>query len=232
MKLIIVGGAPSTGKTTILCHTIKHLINKNYKISVAKVDCIDATSDQIYKTLDIDYIEGLSQDLCPDHFLATNYVDLFDWGQSKNADILIIETAGLCNRCAPFIDQALNICSIDYTTHIHAPLKFGPIVKTANILMLSKGDLISQSERIVFRSKLRLLNETAQAIDVNGLSGQGYERLAEMITNAEDIESLEGALLKYSMPSGTCSYCVGEQRLSKSFHHGIIGSIFNEGGQI
>lgn len=232
MKLIIVGGAPSTGKTTILCHAIKYLLNLNYKIAVAKVDCIDATSDRIYKTLNIDYIEGLSEDICPDHFLATNYVDLFQWGQNKQADILIIETAGLCNRCAPFINQALNICSIDYTTHIHAPLKFGPIVKTADILMLSKGDLISQSERIVFRSKLKRLNETAHMIDVNGLSGQGYEKLANMILNASETTSLEGALLKYSMPSGTCSYCVGEQRLSKNYHHGIIGSIFSEGGQI
>ena len=226
MKLIIVGGGPSTGKTTILCYVIKYLKSLNIKISVAKVDCLDATSDRVYKQLDIPYIEGLSKDLCPDHFLATNFIDLFNWGLNNNSDILIIETAGLCNRCAPFIDVALNICSIDYTTHIFAPLKFGPIVQTADLLMLSKGDLISQSERIVFKSQLKKINSTSPIYDVNGLTGQGYENLAKAIINSKSLESIEGSLLKYTMPCATCSYCVGERRISKDFHQGIINNIF------
>ena len=226
MKLAIVGGGPSTGKTTILCHVISNLKNQNINVSVAKIDCNDATSDKVYNNLNIPYVEGLSKDLCPDHYLATNMVDLFDWGIKNSSNLLIIETAGLCNRCAPFVDKSINICSIDYTTHIQAPLKFGPIVKTSDLIILSKGDLISQSERIVFRNNLKKLNNTAPLIDVNGLSGQGHEILSRHIISGESIQTLEGALLKHDMPCGTCSYCVGEQRLSKDFHHGIISNIF------
>ncbi|MCH4889080.1 hypothetical protein EZV73_15905 [Acidaminobacter sp. JC074] len=225
MKFIIVAGGPSTGKTSIICKVISNLLKKKLKISVAKIDCVDATSDGIYRTLDIDYLEGLSKDLCPDHYLATNYVDLFQWGLNNQSDLMIVETAGLCNRCAPFIDIALNICSIDYTTHIQAPLKFGPIVKTADVIILSKGDLISQSERIVFKSNLKKLNPHAKYIDVNGISGQGYETLSNCILDGDELLTLENSILKYTMPSGTCSYCVGEQRLSKDFHQGIVNTI-------
>lgn len=195
MKFTIVGGGPSTGKTAILCHSIKALQSKGIQVAVAKIDCLDATSDQVYKTLNVPYIEGLSKDLCPDHYLATNYVDIFDWAKNQEAELLIVETAGLCNRCAPFVDVAMNICAVDYTTHIHAPLKFRPIVETASVIMLSKGDLISQSERMVFKKQLKRLNTTAPFVDVNGLTGQGYEALAKWLMSGQDLETLEGRSL-------------------------------------
>ena len=141
------------------------------------------------------------------------------------ADLLIIETAGLCNRCAPFIDLAFSICSIDYTTSIQAPAKFGPIVKTADLLLLSKGDLISQSEREVFNYRLKQLNPSAVIQEANGLSGRGSKKLSDYILQSNDIDSLEEATLKYSMPSATCSYCVGERRIAECYHHGIVNNM-------
>ncbi len=225
MKVTIMGGGPSTGKTSILVHTLKHLMFAGIKPAVVKIDCLDASQDEVYKALKLPFAVGLSEDLCPDHYLATNMIAMFNWAQSKKADLLIIETAGLCNRCAPFIDLSLNICSIDYTASIKAPFKYGPIVKTADIIMLSKGDLISQAEREVFQHNLIKINNSAELVEVNGLTGRGAQTLSKLILQGPSAEALENGLLKYTMPSATCSYCVGERRIAEQFHHGIVNTI-------
>ncbi|MBN4069610.1 MAG: hypothetical protein COA82_13460 [Alkaliphilus sp.] len=225
MKITIIGGAASTGKTAITLYALRHIITKGIKPAVVKIDCLDASQDKVYASLNIPFAVGLSKDLCPDHYLATNYIGMFNWAKSKEADLLIIETAGLCNRCAPFIDLAFSICSIDYTTSINAPAKFGPIVKTADLLLLSKGDLISQSEREVFNYRLKELNPNAVVQEVNGLSGRGSKKLADYILKGKNIDSLDGATLKYTMPSATCSYCVGERRIAECYHHGIVNTM-------
>jgi len=34
---------------------------------------------------------------------------MLDWAQSSEADLLLVETAGLCLRCAPYTDQCLAV---------------------------------------------------------------------------------------------------------------------------
>lgn len=225
MRVTVIGGAASTGKTSIMMYTLQHIVANGISPAVVKIDCLDAGQDRVYASLGIPFAIGLSKDLCPDHFLATNFIAMFKWAKLQAADLLIIETAGLCNRCAPFIDLAFSICSIDYTTSIQAPAKFGPIVKTADLLLLSKGDLISQSEREVFNYRLKQLNPSAVIQEANGLSGRGSKKLSDYILQSNDIDSLEEATLKYSMPSATCSYCVGERRIAECYHHGIVNNM-------
>lgn len=222
MKTIIVAGSPSSGKTSVSKHLIHHL-KESYCPSVCKIDCLSSPDQINYKKLNIPVVQGLSEDICPDHFLATNLIDIFNWGHSQKSSHLFIETAGLCNRCAPFVDKAINLCIVDAMGSIQSPEKLGPIITTADLLIVTKGDLITQAEREVLFDVLEELNQEAPIFEVNGLSGYGSQRLVQHILKiGESMDSLEGALLKYEMPSANCSYCVGEMRIGKDFQQGMI----------
>ncbi|TYQ12667.1 UNVERIFIED_CONTAM: Ni2+-binding GTPase involved in maturation of urease and hydrogenase [Acetivibrio alkalicellulosi] len=226
MNTIIIGGGPSSGKTSMLLHIISYMTHCGLKPSVCKIDCIKSNDDLIYKSMNIPVIQGLSDSICPDHFLATNLPDIFMWSTKNSCTHLFIETAGLCNRCAPFTDKTLNICVIDSMSSIKSPEKLGPLVTTADIISMTKTDVISQAEREVLSYHLSKLNPTAEIICINGLSGFGSQTLANLIINkSNSIEDLEGSKLKYPMPSANCAYCVGEIRIGKDYQQGMINKM-------
>ena len=232
MITVIVGGSPASGKTSMLRHCLSHMLHQKHRPAICKIDCIQSSDAKIYQKLNIPVVQGLSDNICPDHYLATNIIDIFEWSQQNNATHLFIETAGLCNRCAPFINQALNICVIDAIGSIKAPEKLGPLVTTANILAIAKVDMISQGEREVLSFHLRQLNPLAVQLEVNGLSGFGSQRLSQLIhANGQQVDTLENTQLCYSMPAANCAYCVGEIRIGKAYQQGMINRIdFAAGG--
>lgn len=226
MKTIIVGGPPASGKTSIIKHAVRYLQHQQHDPAICKIDCIQSNDEQEYKFLNVPVVQGLSQNICPDHFLATNIIDIFEWGKHKKSSHLFIETAGLCNRCAPFINRALNICVIDSMGSIKGPEKLGPLVSTADILVMAKFDLVSQSEREVLTYHLSQLNPDAFILEFNGLSGFGVQRLVQLILKkGQSVDSLEEDQLRYSMPAANCSYCVGEIRIGRNYQQGIMNKI-------
>lgn len=226
MRLIILAGSPACGKTLVTTHLIKHIQSNQYRPAVCKIDCITSEDEGTYAKLGIPVAQGLSGNICPDHYLATNVIPIFNWGLRRQADVLLLETAGLCNRCAPFTQSALNLCIVDAMGSIKGPAKLGPILTTADALIVTKVDLITQAEREVLCTHLQQLNPTAKLFEVNGISGFGSSRLARwLFENAGELDTLEGDTLKYDMPSANCAYCVGERRLGSAFSHGILEPI-------
>ena len=232
MYTIIVAGAPASGKTSILRYLLTFLLQGSYSPAVCKIDCIQSNDDLVYRSLGVPVSKGLSDNMCPDHFLATNIIDIFNWGIQLRASHLIIETAGLCNRCAPFIHRAMNLCVIDALGSIKGPEKLGPLVTTADILVLAKSDLISQAEREVFRYHLKTLNPNAYIQEVNGLTGFGIQNLALYIQNHTiSVEHLEEDRLRYTMPTANCAYCVGEIRIGRKYQQGVVHKIVLSTGE-
>jgi Ni2+-binding GTPase involved in maturation of urease and hydrogenase len=231
MRLIILAGGPASGKTLLTMHVLKGLRDKGYTLGVCKIDCIASHDKEYYRRFGVKVIQGLSGPICPDHYLATNLPALFQWGKGHDFDYLIIETAGLCHRCAPFTENALNICVVDAMGSLKAPEKLGPILTTANCIVTTKSDLITQAEREILGLHVQSLNEQASYYEVNGLTGFGARQLIGWIEKeARGIESLEGDRLKYDMPSGNCAYCVGERRIGTQFSQGIVYPIDLEEG--
>ena len=226
MITIIAGGPPASGKTSILKHLILFLQRQQQVPAVCKIDCIQSHDDTIYEQLSIPVAQGLSENICPDHYLATNIIDIFQWGKDNLATHLCIETAGLCNRCAPFINRAVNLCVIDCVSSIRGPEKLGPLVTTADILVLTKTDQVSQAEREVFSYHLKELNPSALLQEVNGLTGFGVQRLGQMIfQKGICVDSLEEDQLRYTMPSANCAYCVGEIRIGTAYQQGMVNKM-------
>ena len=107
------------------------------------------------------------------------------WGLSKKLDILISESAGLCNRCSPYIKDILSVCVIDNLSGINTPKKVGPMLRSADIVVITKGDIVSQAEREVFASRVGQVNPRALTMHVNGLTGQGAYELSTLFYKDE-----------------------------------------------
>jgi len=104
VKLVVVGGPPSVGKTAVLMHTLGRVRKEGLNVRIAKLDCLVAGDEQAYERKGFQCVTGLSTYVCPDHYLATNIDRIVAWGESELADLLVIESAGLCSRCSPFFE--------------------------------------------------------------------------------------------------------------------------------
>ena len=226
MNLITVSGPPSSGKTALIIKTIESLKIRKLKVGVVKFDCLYTDDDKLYEKAGVPVKKGLSGSLCPDHYFVSNIEEVVQWGRKEDLDVLITESAGLCNRCSPYIQNIKAVCVIDNLSGINTPKKIGPMLKTADIVVITKGDIVSQAEREVFASRINSVNPNAVVMHVNGLTGQGaYEFSTIMYKENEKLETLEGKKLRFPMPSATCSYCLGETRIGSEHQMGNIRKI-------
>jgi Ni2+-binding GTPase involved in maturation of urease and hydrogenase len=145
---------------------------------------------------------------------------MIHWANESDADVVFNETAGLCLRCAPYPDGCIAVCVIDVTTGPNTPLKVGPMLTTADVVVATKGDIVSQAEREVFRERVHEVNPNCRIIEANGLSGQGSSELAEIIANMHDVVSELN--LRHNAPLAICTLCTGETRLAKGHHIGVL----------
>lgn len=223
MNLIVVSGPPSSGKTSIILKTIDALKQRKISVGVVKFDCLYTDDDILYEKAGVPVKKGLSGALCPDHFFASNIEEVVQWGQSLNLDMLITESAGLCNRCSPYIKEIKGICVIDNLSGINTPKKIGPMLKSADIVVITKGDIVSQAEREVFASRVNSVNPRSTIMHINGLTGQGaYELSTLLFDEKESIESVQGMELRFPMPAAMCSYCLGETRIGGEYQMGNV----------
>jgi Ni2+-binding GTPase involved in maturation of urease and hydrogenase len=226
MNLVTFSGPPSSGKTSVIIKTIESLQARKLSIGVVKFDCLSTDDDKLYEKLGVAVKKGLSGSLCPDHYFVSNIEEVVQWGNENNFDILITESAGLCNRCSPYIKDVKAICVIDNLSGINTPKKIGPMLKSADIAIITKGDIVSQAEREVFASRVQTVNPNALIMHVNGLTGQGaFELSTVLYDEKEHVDSLKGQKLRYPMPSALCSYCLGETRIGESYQMGNVRKI-------
>jgi len=220
LKFVTFSGPPSSGKTSVILKIIDCLKGIESKFGVIKFDCLTTYDDVLYKKAGVEVMVGLSGNLCPDHFYISNIDDCVKYGVEKGLDLLISESAGLCNRCSPHIKDVLAVCVIDSLSGINTPKKIGPMLKFADIIVITKGDIISQAEREVFTFMVKEANTKAKILYVNGLTGQGAYELSLSLKEAKSIESLEGKKLRFTMPSALCSYCLGETIIGEDYQTG------------
>jgi len=226
MNLVTFSGPPSSGKTSVIIKTIESLQERNLSIGVVKFDCLNTDDDKLYEKMGVAVKKGLSGSLCPDHYFVSNIEEVVQWGLKNDFDILITESAGLCNRCSPYIKDVKAICVIDNLSGINTPKKIGPMLKSADIAIITKGDIVSQAEREVFASRVQTVNPNALIMHVNGLTGQGaFELSTVLYDEQEQVMSLKGKKLRYPMPSALCSYCLGETRIGESYQMGNVRKI-------
>lgn len=222
MRLVTVAGPPSCGKTSIVTKACAALRQTGVTSAVIKFDCLQTRDDDLYAACGIPVTVALSGGLCPDHFFATNLEEAWAWAEGIGAACCVIETAGLCNRCAPHLRGALALCVIDNLMGIDAPEKIGPMLRLADVVVVTKGDLVSQAEREVYRYRIGQMNKRAVIRHVNGLTGQGCADLAAIMAMAPDIATVTDMKLRFAMPAAVCSYCLSEMRIGSRYQKGNV----------
>ena len=222
IKLVTVAGPPSCGKTAVILQTVRLLSAEGIRVGVIKFDCLTGEDHHRYACAGLPVKNGLSGGICPDHYFVANIEAGLQWAKAKGFHLLISESAGLCNRCSPHIKGVAAVCVIDHLSGVYTPRKIGPMLKHADTVVLTKGDIVSQAEREVFAFRVRQVNAGAPVINVNGLTGQGALLLAQTFKTAPEIASLNGMRLRFTMPGALCSYCLGETRIGPDCQIGNV----------
>jgi Ni2+-binding GTPase involved in maturation of urease and hydrogenase len=222
MKLITVAGPPSSGKTSVILRLIEALDTDRSEIGVVKFDCLTSFDNLRYEEKGILVRTGFSGKLCPDHFFVSNIEAAVKWGLRSGFQYLITESAGLCNRCSPYINGILSLCVIDNLAGVNTPRKIGPMLKMADLVAVTKGDIVSQAEREVFAFNIRQVNPTAKIVFINGITGQGTSILVKQLRNAGEITGLRDRKLRFTTPAAVCSYCTGETRIGEEYQMGTM----------
>lgn len=225
MKLVTVAGPPSSGKTAVIVKTAQCLRVEGLTVGIIKFDCLSASDGDMYQKAGLPVKVGLSGNLCPDHFYVTNIDDAVRWGGQQGLDLLISESAGLCNRCSPHIKGVLAVCVIDCLAGVNTPQKIGPMLKLADMVVITKGEIVSQAEREVFGFRVKQANPRAAVSFVNGITGQGAFDVASRFKSAPETADMEGKRIRFSMPAAICPYCVGETAIGKDHQRGNVKKI-------
>lgn len=224
MQLITVAGSPSVGKTSVILRVAEALQTSGLQVGVAKFDSLSTSDDKAFERRQIPVVVGLSGGLCPDHYFVSNIDDCRAWGQRQGIDLLFCESAGLCNRCSPHIQGVLAVCVVDTLAGVNTPRKIGPMLRLADLVVITKGDIVSQVEREVFAYHVQQANPRARLVFCNGITGQGAVELAYHLKNAPTIPAagLAGERLRFPMPAAVCPYCVGETAIGETHQRGNV----------
>ena len=191
-----------------------------------------ANAEHLKSTFGIPAISRLSGYLCPDHYFVSNMEEAVDWGRARGAEVLFVETAGLCLRCAPHVEGITAVTVVDCLGGIDVPLKMGPMLSCADLILTTKGDLVSQAEREVFVHGLPKAAPKAGVIAINGLTGTGIRVFLRWLAARPEARGrLTEARLRHDMPAFICSYCTGERRIGRDYQTGNIKKLIWETGK-
>ena len=223
MKMIICAGPPTTGKTTVLKQAARRLLDSGRRLAYLKIDVQFADEDELFHAgFGIPARKLYSGDLCPDHCSVLVLGDAVKWAADEGADTLFVETAGLCLRCAPYIEGALGIVVLEATSGMNLPRKIGAMLSLADLAVVTKIDLVSQAEKEVFRANIT----DAAPIDVieaDALHGIGIDRVAARMLRTPDLTGR--LMLKGSPPVATCTICAGKRDIGWEHHFGVLRTL-------
>ncbi len=209
MRIALVGGPSAAGKTSILRHALRPLVDAGLNLHLVKFDCLAGSDVTLYAAAGLPANIRLAHDVCPDHRFVHELGEEWLDAEEGGADLLVAETAGLCDRCSPFLRRAGAICVLPLTASLHAPVRLRAQVAHADLVVLTRGELVSQAEREVFKVTVKALNPTAEILEINGLTGEGARDLSRWLEALPPLTLLDSERLRYAVPRGDCSRCTG-----------------------
>jgi Ni2+-binding GTPase involved in maturation of urease and hydrogenase len=222
MKLVIVAGPPSAGKTSVIRQIIRKFQGTETP-AYLKIDVVRAFEDEeLAEEFGIPTRKVYSGDLCPDHMGIMVLRDAIAWAQNLKAGMLIIESAGLCLRCTPYTTQSYGIAVLPAVSGSNAPLKMAPLIALADSAVVTKTDLISQAEKEVFRECIRSVIPNIDIIETNAVQGTGLRYLMQAIAKCPEISDAETISLRGTPPLGVCTICIGKKDIGWQNHFGVI----------
>jgi len=223
MQVVICAGPPTSGKTTVLKQAARKLIRGGYRLAYLKIDVQFADEDEMFRDeFGIPARKIYSGELCPDHCSVLVLGDAIKWAQEEGARVLFVETAGLCLRCAPYIDGSLGIVVLEATSGMNLPRKIGAMLSLADMAVVTKIDLVSQAEKEVFRANIMDSADVA-VVETDALHGINIDPIVGRIERTPPIK--EPLMLRGSPPVATCTICVGKRDIGWEKHFGVVRTL-------
>lgn len=223
MKLVMCAGPPTSGKTMVLRQVTRRLLAKGYRLAYLKIDVQFADEDELFRAeFGIPARKVYSGELCPDHAGVLVLGDAVKWAAREGADTLLVETAGLCLRCAPYIEGSLGIVVLEATSGMNLPRKIGAMLTLADIAVVTKIDLVSQAEKEVFRANI-IDAAGVDVLETDALHGIGIDRIATRVERAREV--VEPMMLRGSPPVATCTICAGKREIGWEHHFGVLRTL-------
>jgi Ni2+-binding GTPase involved in maturation of urease and hydrogenase len=223
MKVVMCAGPPTSGKTMVLRQVTRRLRAKGSQLAYLKIDVQFADEDELFQAeFGIPARKVYSGELCPDHAGVLVLGDAVKWAEKQGADTLLVETAGLCLRCAPYIEGSLGIVVLEATSGMNLPRKIGAMLTLADIAVVTKIDLVSQAEKEVFRANI-IEAAGIDVLETDALHGIGIDRIAARVERAQEV--VEPMMLKGSPPVATCTICAGKRQIGSEHHFGVLRTL-------
>jgi Ni2+-binding GTPase involved in maturation of urease and hydrogenase len=223
VRTVICAGPPTCGKTTVLKQVARRLAGSGHRLAYLKTDVQFTNEDEEFRSrFGIPARKVYSGEMCPDHCNVMVLGDAIRWAAGEKADILLVETAGLCLRCSPYIVDSLGVAVLEATSGMNLPRKMGPILSLADVAVVTKIDLVSQAEREVFRANVMAATKAA-VIETDALHGINVDRIAHRVENAPELS--DKLLLRGNPPVGVCTICVGKREIGWQQHFGVVRAL-------
>jgi len=238
MRLVICAGTATSGKTSVLRHVIRKLLagpgdpngligQSGPRPAYLKIDVQYADEDeQFADEFGIPTKKVYSGELCPDHCNVMVLGEALSWARGAGADLLFVETAGLCLRCSPYVDGGLGIVVLEATSGMNLPRKIGPMLSLADIAVVTKVDRVSQAEREVFRARILDAAPQVRVREADALRGIGIDPLVARVLDTPPVTG--ELLLRGNPPVGTCTICVGKKTVGWQSHFGVVRPLENQ----
>jgi Ni2+-binding GTPase involved in maturation of urease and hydrogenase len=225
MRLLIVAGPPSAGKTAVVRQLLRQFAGR-YRTVYLKIDVVQAfEAEELAAEFSIPTKKVYSGDLCPDHTGILVLADALTWAEEEKADLLIVESAGLCLRCTPYTTQSLGIVVLPAISGTNSPLKMAPMIAFADIAVVTKTDLVSQAEKEVFREAIRRVTPGIDIIETNAIEGTGLRYLFRAVEGCPPIDDPTGIVLRGAPPLGVCTICAGKKEIGWRNHFGVVRTL-------
>lgn len=234
MKLVICAGPATTGKTSVLRHMVRRLIAEGKRAAFLKIDVQYADEDLDFaREFNMPTRKVYSGELCPDHCNVMVLGDALQWAKREKVDALLVETAGLCLRCSPYVEGALGMIVLEATSGMNLPLKVGPMLSLADIAVVTKIDRVSQAKREVFRARIQDVAPGVKIREVHALHGIGIDPLIDFLHESPTVQfnpddTPQRMLLRGNPPVGTCTICVGKKEIGWQSHFGVVRPLENQ----
>ena len=210
---VVVAGFPSSGKSAVLRWLGRRALGSSRRPAVAALECFPSEPRPAWTTAGpraVPWRRWTSGDACPDHVLALRLPEMRDWAAHERADLLLVESAGLCCRCSPYPSRGVALFAADASAGRGALAKVGPMLTTCDLCVLTRPDRVTPAEREMLLAAARDLGRTA-ALTLDGLTGEGAEALWKRTTALLGRPGKDG--LRAAPPQFYCSYCLGRQRV-------------------
>ena len=222
-KLVICAGPTAVGKTSVLRHVIRKLLAKNIRVAYLKNDVQYATDAVVLaEEFGIPTATEYSGEFCPDYGSVTTLYDHIRWAWSLGTEVFLVETAGLCLRCAltRFPGKPWDGGTRRNERHRSS------IQDRTDAHPRGRGDDYEDRHGISGRARDFSRSYPKSRAECPGFGSERPSRyrndLVTRILKTPNLAENGFPTLRGHPPLGTCTVCSGERSMNPNRHRGVV----------